>query len=346
MSCMCKFVPDEVLARLANDPNIKEFDRAALQRTLAVDAEMRRLREVNASLTISSSMIADLRDLAELAKKKPAIKLFDCKHGNILPGTAVASPQSSSDSTVKRTFKNTTDVAKFYQKEFGRNSLDGQGMDLISSVHYGVKYNNAFWNGQQMTYGDGDGAIFVDFTLGNDVVGHELTHGLTQFTLQLVYSNEPGGLNESMSDVFGSMFRQWEANQTVQQADWLIGADIMGPKAKAQGFTCLRDMANPGSTKALSPQPSNYSGYHPGMDPHQSSGIPNNAFYRAATAIGGKSWQKAGKIWFQSLTGYGPMPNMTMKQFADRTRTVATQLFGATSAELKAVDKAWKAVGL
>src|SRR5437870_2231075 len=258
MACMCRFVPDEVLARLANDPKIKEFDRAALQRTLAVDVEMRRLREVNASLTVSSTNIANFAELASMGKK-PAIKLFDCKHGTVLPGTPVASPQSSSDASIKRTFRNTRDLAKFYQKEFGRNSLDDLGMDLISSVHYGENYNNAFWNGQQMTYGDGDGAIFIDFTAGNDVLGHELTHGLTQYTLQLAYANEPGGLNESISDVFGSMFRQWQAKQTVDKADWLIGKDIIGPKAKAAGYTCLRDMANPGSKKALGPQPSNYS---------------------------------------------------------------------------------------
>jgi len=345
MACMCKFVPDEVLARLANDTKIKEFDQAALQRTLEVDSEMRRLREVNASLVRSSAAIADLSGLTALAKK-PAIKLFNCLNGNVLPGTPVPSPQSSTDGTIKRTFKNTGDVAKFLKQEFSRNSLDGLGMDLISSVHYGQKYNNAFWNGQQMTYGDGDGAIFVDFTLGDDVVGHELTHGLTQYTLQLIYANEPGGLNESISDVFGSMFRQWQGNQTVTKADWLIGADIIGPKAKAQGYTCLRDMAKPGSPKALAPQPSHYSGYHPGMDPHQSSGIPNNAFYRAAMAIGGKSWEKTGQIWFKALTGYGPSPNMTMKQFANRTRTVAKQSYGPTSAEAKAVDSSWAAVGL
>jgi Zn-dependent metalloprotease len=345
MTCFCKFVPDEVLTRLADDKKIKEFDRAALQRTLAVDDQMRRLREVNASLTASSFAIANLAGLTALAKK-PAIKLFDCKHGNVLPGTAIASPQSSGDSTVKRTFKNTTDVAKFFAKEFGRNSLDGLGMDLISSVHYGDKYNNAFWNGQQMTYGDGDNSIFLDFTLGNDVVGHELTHGLTQFTLQLAYVDEAGGLNESMSDVFGSMFRQWEANQTVDKADWLIGKDIMGPKAKAAGYTCLRDMAKPGSSKALSQQPSHYSGYSPGMDPHISSGIPNNAFYRAATAIGGKSWLKAGQVWFEALTNTGPKPNMTMKQFADRTRAIAKTKYGVASKEDKGVDSAWKAVGL
>lgn len=345
MTCLCKFVPDEVLARLAENPKIKEFDRAALQRTLAVDVEMRRLRDINNSLTVSSSMIANLAGLVALAKK-PGIKLFDCKHGNVLPGTAVASPQSSSDATIKRTYKNTTDVAKFFQKVFGRNSLDGLGMDLISSTHYGVNYNNAFWNGQQMTYGDGDNAIFVDFTLGNDVIGHELTHGLTQYTLQLAYVNEAGGLNESMSDVFGSMFRQWQANQTVTKADWLIGSTILGPKAKAAGYTCLRDMAKPGSGKALGPQPSHYSGYSPGMDPHQSSGIPNNAFYRAAMAIGGRSWEKAGKIWFEALTASGPKPQMTMKQFADRTRAIAKSKYGVASTEDKAVDSAWKAVGL
>jgi Zn-dependent metalloprotease len=86
-------------------------------------------------------------------------------------------------------------------------------MTLISSVHYLTNFNNAFWNGSQMTYGDGDGQIFVDFTLGNDVIGHELTHGVTQHSLALSYKNEAGGLNESVSDVFGSMFRQWQAGQ-------------------------------------------------------------------------------------------------------------------------------------
>ncbi len=342
MTCTCKFIPDEVLVRLANDPKIKNFDRAALQRTLAVDQEMRRVREANMLLTASSSMIA--HSIAPL-NKKPAVKVFNCQQGNVLPGVPVANPQSSGDATIKRTFKNTRDMAKFLDKVFGRNSLDGQGMDLISSVHYGQNYNNAFWNGQQMTYGDGDNNIFVDFTRGNDVIGHELAHGLTQFTSQFVYSNESGGLNESMSDVFGSMFRQWQANQTVTAADWLIGSDIMGPAAKGQGFKCLRDMANPGASHALAPQPKHFSNYTPGMGPHTASGIPNQAFYLAAMAVGGKSWDKVGKVWFKALAGHGPQPNSTMKQFANRTRTAAGQLFPGPAVK-KAVDDAWKAVGL
>lgn len=341
MPCMCKFVPDEVLARLANNRDIKEFDRNALQRTLAVDHQMRHVRQAYGCLTISSAMIA-----AVTSKKKPAIKVSDCQHGNILPGTPVGSPQSSKDGTVKRTYQNTADVAKFYLTLFNRNSVDDQGMDLISSVHYGQDYNNAFWNGQQMIYGDGDGNIFIDFTRGDDVIGHELTHGVTQYTCQLDYTDEAGGLNESISDVFGSMFRQWQKKQTVKTADWLIGSDIIGPGAKAQGYTCLRNMANPADPKALAAQPAQYSQYHPGMDPHVSSGIPNNAFYQAAMGIGGKSWEKAGKIWYQALTGYGPSPQLTMKQFADRTRTAAQQLFAAEPNVAKAVGNAWVAVGL
>jgi Zn-dependent metalloprotease len=169
---------------------------------------------------------------------------------------------------------------------------------------------------------------------------------VTQYSAALACSNQAGGLNESMSDVFGSMFRQWKANQDVKKADWLIGKDIMGPVALARGFTCLRDLANPAAKHCLAPQPTKFSQYKDGMDPHQSSGIPNFAFYKAATAIGGKSWEKAGRIWYQALTGFAPNPNMKMKVFADRTRKLAASLFPTEAAVKTAVDKAWTAVGL
>src|SRR5213075_3196825 len=170
------------------------------------------------------------------AAAPPVILVDDCNHGNTLPGVPVPNPGSSPDATAKRAFVETKAVAKFYATVFGRNSVDNGGMKLLSSIHYSVNYNNAFWNGSQMTYGDGDGDIFVDFTKSNDVIGHELTHGVTQYTAQLAYSNQAGGLNESMSDVFGSLFRQWEASQNVTAADWLIGKNIMGPGAIARGF--------------------------------------------------------------------------------------------------------------
>ncbi|WP_207906840.1 M4 family metallopeptidase [Luteibacter rhizovicinus] len=276
----------------------------------------------------------------------PSVTVFDCANGTSLPGAPVLSPGSSADASAKRAFVQTTAVADFYKSVFGRNSVDGLGMTLQSSVHFGVKYANAFWNGTQMVYGDGDGNIFLDFTKSNDVICHELTHGVTQFSSHLSYTDEAGGLNESVSDVFGSMFRQWSGTQTVGRADWLIGKAVMGPGAIAKGITCLRDMSDPGAKHCLSPQPAHYSAYKPGMDPHYSSGIPNFAFYKAAMAIGGKSWEKAGRIWYQVLTAYAPSPRMKMKVFANRTREQAKKLFPADVTVYNAVDKAWLDVGL
>src|SRR5262249_22858162 len=155
----------------------------------------------------------------------------------------------------------------------------------------------------------------------NDVIAHELTHGVTQHTLALAYSGDAGGLNESMSDCFGSMFRQWEAKQNVTAADWLIGSGIIGPAAKAQGFTCLRNMANPADKTALAPQPTKYSQLTPGMDPHYTSGPPNLAFYTAAMAAGGKSWKTVGPIWYEAMVSLGVKPNLKMKAFANATRS-------------------------
>ena len=276
----------------------------------------------------------------------PAVKVYDCKHHQTLPGTSVPNPGTSPDLTASRTFKETTAVANFYKQVFGRNSIDGVGMTMLSSIHYGTNYNNAMWNGAQMIYGDGDNQIFIDFTAGNDVIGHELTHGVTQHTLQLAYSGDAGGLNESLSDCFGTMFRQWEANQDVNHADWLIGHDILGPVAKTKGFTCLRNMANPADPHALAPQPTKYAQITPGMDPHYSSGPPNLAFYLSCKSVGGKSWEKVGQIWYRALTGFPPSPNMKMKEFADRTRKLATQMYPAAPAVATAVGQAWKQIGL
>jgi Zn-dependent metalloprotease len=331
----CSIIPNDVLRKLEGDGSY----------TATIDAEVRKVRNQAMQLTRVSQAMAPQGFVADAIAAAPKILVYDCKHTTNLPGTPVAKPGSSPDGSTKRCFVETTAVAEFYRKIFGRNSVDGAGMALLSSVNYGSNYNNANWNGSQMIYGDGDNQIFVDFTKSNDVIGHELTHGVTQYTLQLVYANESGGLNESMSDVFGSMFRQWRKNQTVTQADWLIGHEIMGPKPKAQGITCLRDMANPGSNHCLAPQPFHFSNYTPGMDPHYSSGIPNYAFYKAAMAIGGKSWEKAGQIWYRAMTA-GKSPNMKMSTFAKRTRDASKSLYPGNTKVINAIDAAWKQVGL
>lgn len=342
MRCLCQIVPPHVLDRLRRDESLSAEAREAMANTLRLDEAIRRIREEATELSRVALSIAPPVAVAP----SPQLTVFNCHHSQVLPGAHVNNPGGSSDVTARTAFNETTQVAAFYQQLFHRNSVDGAGMTLISSIHYGRAYNNAFWNGSQMTYGDGDGQIFVDFTRGEDVIGHELTHGVTQHSLQLTYVDQPGGLNESISDCFGSMFKQWRKGQTSASADWLIGSDIMGPAATAKGYTCLRDMAAPDAQHCLSPQPTHFSQFQNGMDPHVSSGIPNKAFHDACVAAGGHSWDKVGPAWYGAVTGSGSQPNMTMKAFADRTRAVAAQLFAGDAALAQAVDAAWQGVGL
>jgi len=222
-----------------------------------------------------------------------------------------------------------------------RNSIDGRGMRLDSFVHFGRKFNNAFWDGAEMVYGDGDGELFVGFTDSIDVIAHELTHGVTQFATPggLDYEDQSGALNESISDVFGSVVKQWTLNQTVTDADWLIGAGILAPSVGK----ALRSMKEPGNTSVTwegDDQPASMDRYVVGGDVHTNSGIPNRAFFLAATALGGRSWEKAAPIWYQAL----PMlqQNATFKDAAVATINAASNLFG--DAERSAVESAWTEV--
>ena len=338
----CSIIPLDVLKRLSEDQSLSTDTRKSLTASAAIDVHVRKLREQSRKLTVATLSIAPPTAVAPV----PTVTVYDCQHSQNPPGTPVQSPGVSADPDAKQTFDVTTAVAAFYQTVFSRNSIDDAGMTMMSSIHYGADYNNALWNGSQMIYGDGDGSIFIDFCKGNDVVCHELTHGVTQHSLQLSYTGDAGGLNEGNSDVFGSMFRQWQANQDVTQADWLIGSDIIGPAAQAKGYTCLRDMSQPDATHCLAAQPTQYSQITPGMDPHYSSGIPNLAFYKMATYIGGNSWEKAGQVWYKALTGFNPSPNMKMAAFAGRMRKLASQLFPNAPNVAQSVDRAWTEVGV
>ena len=348
MACGCCIIPDDVLLRFASDPELSDKSRNALHHTAALSGHIRALRQQNAALSLTAIQLPLPKSPIPfpLPHLLPAAHVFDCHHTTTLPGVQVANPGSSPDGSIKRAYVESENVAKFYWDMFHRDSIDGNHMTLVSSVHYGVKYNNAFWNGTQMTYGDGDGQVFVDFTLGDDVIGHELTHGVTQHSLALSYSGEAGGLNESMSDVFGSMFRQWEKNQTVVQGDWLIGADILGPVSKQKGYTCLRDMANPKDPHALAPQPDHY---YPGignLDPHYSSGPFPIWLSQSGQTDRRAQLGKGGQVWYKALTGSAASPNMTMSQFAARTRALSSSMFPNDASIHTAVNSAWTAVGL
>jgi Zn-dependent metalloprotease len=281
------------------------------------------------------------------------VSIYDTKHTQRLPGQVVANPNSSGDKEVTEAFKGLLATYTLYWDIFKRNSIDDHGLPLIGTVHYGSNYDNAFWNGQQMVFGDGDGQIFQRFTISIDIIGHELTHGVTGDTANLDYQDQSGALNESVSDVFGSMVKQYTATpkQTSANADWLIGQGIFLPGINGEA---LRSMKAPGTayndpgTIGKDPQPGTMSGYvNTNQDNggvHINSGIPNHAFYLAATNLGGFSWDKAGPVWYATLRDQSLRPTAKFADFANVTVTNANRLFGATDA--KAVHDAWKQVGV
>ena len=238
----------------------------------------------------------------------------------------------------------------FYGHVLSRNSVDGRGLDLIGSVHFDKKYDNAQWTGSQMLFGDGDGKLFNRFTISMDIMGHELTHGVTQFTAALVYQDQSGALNESVSDVFGSMVKQFHLSQSVDQADWLIGAGIFTAAVRGKA---LRSMAEPGTAYddpvlGKDPQPADMDHYVDMTEDdggvHINSGIPNRAFYLACVGFGGNSWDKAGPIWYATLTDPDIPATATFEQFAQLTVGHAMSLYDASAA--KVVADAWKTVGI
>lgn len=278
-------------------------------------------------------------------------RVYDAKHMELLPGTLVRSEGEppSSDTSVNEAYDGAGETWHLYNDVYGRNSIDDGGMILDSTVHNGVNYNNAFWNSQQMVYGDGDEQIFTRFTIDIDVIGHELTHGVTEHEAGLQYQYQSGALNESFSDVFGSLVKQRKLGQDVKTADWLIGANVL------IGDYALRSMKAPGAAYKNhpqlgdDPQPATMDGYQDlpiwndqgGV--HLNSGIPNHAFYLAAMEIGGNAWEKAGLIWYRTLTTKLD-PNATFVKTARATIEVARQEFGTGSLEETAVSNAWKAV--
>lgn len=228
----------------------------------------------------------------------------------------------------------------YYKSKFGRNSIDGRGLQLRSTVHYGSRYNNAFWNGSQMTYGDGDGSTFIAFSGDPDVVGHELTHGVTEYTSNLEYYGESGALNEAFSDVIGN---------DIQRKNWLVGDDIYTPNIAGDA---LRSMSNP----TLYDQPDHYSDLYTGSSDnggvHTNSGIINKAYYLLAqggtfhgVAVNGIGRDAAVQIYYSAFTNY----LTSSSDFSNARAAViqaANDLYGANSAQATAAAKSFDAVGV
>lgn len=284
--------------------------------------------------------------------------VYDASNSDILPGKLVRSEgqPATKDLAINEAYDYSGTTYDFYSKLFQRNSLDGHGMTLISTVHVGEAdtnglyqpMNNAFWNGEQMAYGDGDNVLFRRFTKSLDVVAHELTHGVQSFTSNLKYRGEPGALNEHFADVFGVMVRQWKGGEVASTASWLVGAAVLVP---AKTRRAIRDMEFPGTAYVndpqlgTDPQPAAYAKLYKGASDsggvHLNSGIPNRAFALAAKSIGGKAWESTGKIWYDAMLRLRPTAT-----FADCARTTLDVAAKSGAVAKKAVKDAWAKVGI
>jgi Zn-dependent metalloprotease len=321
-------------------------DDAARER---VTATMRQTARIAAN---RSHPVIDTPDAAAALPAKRRV-VYDARHKRTLPGKLVLDDRhtGSTDIEAVEAFDGCGATYDFFAKVFRRKSIDDKGLPLISTVHYGTNFDNAMWNGQQMVYGDGDGKLFNRFTIALDVIGHELTHGVTQFSAALEYRDQSGALNEHLSDAFGIMVKQWVLGQTASQSDWLIGAGLFAPGVRGQA---IRSMKAPGTAYddpvlGRDPQPAHMRNYVTSADDnggvHINSGIPNHAFYLIATALGGNAWLVAGRIWYLVLTRK-LFPHAGFQDFAAATVVVAGEEYGVGSTIQITVVEAWSKVGL
>ncbi|MGH3762748.1 M4 family metallopeptidase [Actinophytocola sp.] len=349
----CFILPQVVLLEAA-DRN--EDLREAAMNTVAASASMRTQRVALTDLV--RLLGAPAARIGELTPAGRLNTVYDVRNGSWddLPGVRVRGVDDppSGDRAVNEAFDHAATTRDFYAKVLERDSIDDAGMELVSSVHFDHDFDNAFWNGAQMVYGDGSGKVLAKGGLTRDlsVVAHELTHGVVQFTAGLRYSKQSGALNESFADALGSVVRQWAAGETASAADWLVGEGILGSEMKG---VALRSMKEPGTAFEGDRQPAHMRDYvdlpddnnprndHGGV--HINSGIPNKAFYLAATRLGGHSWDKASPIWYDALAKR-LRPNSNFTEAADATIASAGALYGVGQDTEKAVRSAWEEVGV
>ncbi|MGD2167119.1 MAG: M4 family metallopeptidase [Gammaproteobacteria bacterium] len=333
------------------------LDSIALRGTPAQQEYARRCLQESAR--IRTQRVNRATEVAPALSGKQRI-VYTANNGTSLPGHIVRNEgqPASGDPAIDEAYDGSGATYDLYQSVYGRESIDGNNLRLDSTVHYGNSFDNAFWDGRQMVYGDGDEDLPADqrlfnrFTASLDVIAHELTHGVTQFTANLVYQNQSGALNEHFSDVFGALVKQWKLQQSAQAADWLIGAELLTDNVRG---AAIRSMKAPGTAYddpvlGRDPQPAHMNDYvnttQDNGGVHINSGIPNHAFYRIAIAIGGDAWEKAGLIWYRTLTSDRLSANASFQNVADLTAQIAGQEFGAGSAEQQAVIAGWRDVGL
>lgn len=295
---------------------------------------------------------------AVVDQQTPAIGLSrtvaDAENLEELPGRTVRSEggPATNDPAVDEAYDGLGDTHALFHEAYGRNSIDGSGGPLNASVHYGRNYDNAFWNGSRMVFGDGDGEVFQRFTRSRTVIGHELTHGLIQYETPLTYQGQPGALQESIADIFGVLVEQYALRQQATEASWLIGAELFTDQVEGKA---LRSLKAPGTAYnddvlGKDPQPATMAAYvetsadNGGV--HINSGIPNHAFYLLAETLGGFAWERAGQLWYDAVISRGIPADCDFAQFARITVDTAQNHYGEGTPEHAAVLAAWQETGV
>lgn len=283
-------------------------------------------------------------------------EIYDAGGGKKLPGVVarVEGQRAVGDRVVNDAYRNIGVTLDFFRKVLGRDSLDDKGMGVRAAVHFGREFPNAMWTGREMLFGDGDGVNILGFANALDIVGHELAHAVTQNCVhrglgvvksggQVNLVGQAGALNESFSDVFASLIKQWHGKQTTKEASWLVGEGVLAPHV-GRAVRSLKDPGNARHTYPDDNQAKDMRGYEEGADAHTNSGIPNHAFYLAATRLGGHAWEQLGPVWYQALGAL--KHDASFRDAAQATGEAAARLHGAGSAAQRAVVAAWTRVGV
>jgi Zn-dependent metalloprotease len=347
--CISSIVPPYLLEAIVQYGGSQYRDYA--ERALKHDHSFRSTRQGGRPRGLSIQMGNDT-ELVQAGQAQRSI--YDIHNGTSLPGEIVRreGESESKDVMANEAYEGLGATQRFYWEVYRRDSIDDRGLPLEGIVHYDIAYDNAFWDGSYMVFGDGDKTFFNRFTIALDVIGHELTHGVTEHEAGLEYKYQSGALNESISDVFGTLVKQYTLRQEVKDADWLIGAGLFTSKVNGRA---LRSMKEPGTAYndpllGKDPQPKNMESFvntekdNGGV--HVNSGIPNHAFYQAAMALGGYAWEKAGLIWYETLRDRDLRPACNFQLFANRTLANAERLYGPSSEERNAIKSAWQVVGI
>ena len=345
-------LPPYILSRMAENgsPDIRE----KAMRTLLVDPTIRIIRASTAG-PVTGTIARRRAAAGNILTPSPLRTIRDAGNAPEAPGAIIARREGdppTGDVAVNEAYDGLGATFDLFWEAYQRNSIDHAGLPLDATVHYDQDYDNAFWDGTQMVFGDGDGELFNRFTISLDIIAHELTHGVTEKEAGLAYYSQSGALNESISDVFGSQVKQRMLGQSADEADWLIGAGLF---TAAVNGAALRSMVAPGTAYddpvlGRDPQPGHMDDYvrtnEDNGGVHINSGIPNRAFQLAAVTIGGFAWDKAGRIWYNALLDPNTRANTDFAGFARITIQVAERLYGPDSAEATAVADGWRTVGV